>query len=454
MTKKYILIFFAHLAISIIFFFFFKFEYVENWNFFWQNINEKYLFINKNLFQNIWALHSQPPLHNLFYAVILNLFYPYQHIAYKLIQAICGALLIVNIFVIIDFVIETNIINRILKLIIFFNPAVFLYEHYYLYTLNTAFILSVCLVFLIFFLKYKSQKFLLLFVFFLNILILYRSSFHFIFLILVLIFFAVILKLPKRTIIYACLISLLSFSWYLKNYVNYGFFGASSWQGLNLYKFITTNYNKTKAQQVSKKIQIPEILLNTNHFYTEIYDYKKYKFTKTANLEFLNDNNWHNINAVDIAKIHNDYALKIIMNFPKFYFANLRQAYSIYSRPSFTYAHLVNNAEKISIYTAMYNNIIYFDNYVFKAILKTDIYPINQFLFPIILIALLIFYVYSFFYKKNFSDKDKIIIFLLVLVFYYSTVSCMLELGENNRFRFTVEPYIFILFFYYIEQRA
>jgi len=445
-NKEYLFIFFTHFVFSLFLFFFLNFEYAENWNFFWQNINEKHLLFSNNGLKNIWLMHSQPPLHNFYYAIILNLFYPNQQIAYKIIQAIIGALLVTNFFFIINYLIKLKLFKIILKLMIFFNPAIFLYEHYYLYTLNTGFLISLMFVLLILFIEKKQNKYFLLFIFVVNILILYRSTFHLIFLIIVFLYSIYIFKISKKTLIISILISFISVGWYLKNYFYYNFFGSSSWLGLNLYKFITTNFTKAKANKVKEKIFIPEFFLYTNHFYTELNTYRKFGFNKNSKYEFLNENNWHNINVIEISKAHKELAIKIIKNFPIYYISNVIEAYKIFSMPSFTYPHLENNKKKFSFFVNCYNNIFYFDNFFIKKFINQNIYFFNLFIFPIIIIIYLMRY-----FKKQFTQNKEIILFLIITIIYYSIINFLLEVGENNRFRFGIEMIIIIIIFNFLE---
>lgn len=450
--KIYIFIFCSHLLFGLILKLYCKICFIPsiNWDSFWQNIPTIHLLHNG--LKNILALHSQPPLHNLFYYIILHLFQPYQFSVWQILNLILGSIMMVLLFIIIDNLLTSEYLKYILFTVIFFNPAIFLYEVYPLYTFNTAFLVILTIFFLLKFSQNKQKYwYLCLFCLASNILILYRSSFHIIFLyISILIIWLFSYKYNKKKVIAICLFfSILSLSWYIKNYIQYGFFGTSSWFGLNLYKFVSTDFTPQLREKVLQKLDLPKSVTDNNHFYSEIGTYKNYGFNKNSKIKFLNENNFHNINIPDLSKQYKNSAVKIIKLFPYHYFKNMVKSYILFSTASYTYPQLEQNKIKIKKYINIYDRLIYFDGYIMKKFFGLRINIIHLILLStsVVYITLLLLF------GKKFLLKQKIVLlYIIVLVVYFTTVSCAFEIGENNRFRFTIESIIFLLYFLFIEK--
>ncbi|MBP7652774.1 hypothetical protein KA977_05085, partial [Candidatus Dependentiae bacterium] len=447
--------------IAIILMLFFKLNYFINsdhngWDWFWQNISTQYL--RMDLLKWIWYMHSQPPGHNLLFGIFIKLFYPNQYLMFQLFSIFTGALMMVLLYEIADYLIKSKLLKTVLIALIFFNPAVFLFENYLLYTLNTGFLVVLSVYWVMkYTVTFKNVYLYLLFAT-INILILYRSSFHIIFIPGLLLYTYIFITNRIRTIFICILISSLSFGWCLKNYLLYGFFGTSSWYGLNIYKFITTDFNQELRKKVLKQSDIPLLVSENNHFYTEdITKFSVYGFNKKSRHDFLNDNNFHNINIPDISKKHSEAAVKVIKIIPEHYFKNAVKAFILFNKPSYTYDHLESNKKKIKKFVIFYNNLVFPDNYILKKINGKDIYFFSGILY--IISGIIIFYQIFFQFlvnikhKKIYSPECILISFILFVLIFFTLISCFFEIGENNRFRFSIEPFIYLIFFYVIDDK-
>lgn len=453
MRLKIFSIFCAHLLFSFYCFFFLKLSFVQEWDWFWQHISIKYLLSAP--FTNIFYMHSQPPLHNLLYAGLLKFFYPHQDTALKIFHSIASAAIIaISVYLIFE-LIENKILRIISATAIFLNPAFFLYENYPLYSINSAF-LSILSFF--FFFKYeKSEKknlfYLSLFFITITSLLLYRSAFHFLFAFLAV--FIVFLSTEKKYFFRIAVLFILTvlpaFMWNLKNYYLYGFFGSSSWLGLNMNKCITSLMTRGEKKFINSSLGLNPAVTQMQHFYNMPYPYQKFGFNKKSNIPFLNDNNWHNINAPEISALYYKETKKIIFNLPRRYLATCLRSFELFSHPSFTYAHLENNKNRLGIYPDVYNNIFYFDNYFIKKIFDIDIYPIS-FLMPILIFTFAIIYFAQYFKRIIKPDYYYTFLYVATFIFYYFIVTNILEYGENNRFRFTAESMIILIFFVIIDK--
>nr|HPG30602.1 hypothetical protein [bacterium] len=55
-------------------------------------------------------------------------------------------------------------------------------------------------------------------------------------------------------------------------------------------------------------------------------------------------------------------------------------------------------------------------------------------------------------FNRDFKKRGLILSYMSFIIIYYSLISCLFEIGENNRFKFLVEPLIYMLIFYAIEK--
>jgi len=426
------------------------------WNWFWQHIPIKHL--QNNLISSVWYLHSQPPLHNLYFGILIKLFYPHQLLVLQIISIVLGGIMISMLFYIIQYFIKLQVLRGAAALIIFFNPAILLYGNYLMYTFNSAFLVISAVFLLVYYINNRSNNApLYLFALNINLLILYRSSFHIIFLFVSLIYLFIFITKNKKHLMICLLISILSVGWCLKNYALYGFFGTSSWFGLNIYKFITTDVSRKQRLKIRDTLNLPAVVKNNNHFYTEdIEIYRSYGYNKLSDIPSLNENNFHNINIPDISRIHGESGFKIIKLLPLHYIRNSITAFTIFNRPSFNYPHLESNKKKIPMFIKLYNNICFADNYILKKMFKLDYYPASMLLFVISVIILIKFTLKNVFQRwqqlSNNRDRNAALVFLLILIIYYSAVSCLFEIGENDRFRFSIEPFIYIVIAIVVEK--
>lgn len=400
-------------------------------------------------------MHAQPPLHNFFYAFLIKLFYPDQDTAFKIFQSAAGALMTAVMFYIINDSIKNKLIKIIAILAVVLNPAVFLFESYPMYSLNSAFL--IVLTFLAFYLFEKKGRnsvvLITLFFITLNFLLLYRSVFHifFLFVCCIFVYFAADRKILLKIIIISILTALPVFAWNMKNYYLYGFFGSSSWLGLNLNKCITSVMPRYEKKYIYSSLKLNPAVMEMQHFYNPVSSYAKYGFNKHSNIPFLNDDNWHNINVPDISSLYFIETKKIIFHLPKRYFKTCIRSFELFSHPPYTYAHLNNNKILMGVYPIIYNNFFFPDNFLLKKIFNTDIYPV-LFLMPLISFGFYVFYFIKSQKKIPKPENFYSLIYLSLLLLYYFIVSNMLEYGENNRFKFTIEPLIYLYFFMLLDK--
>ena len=373
---------------------------------------------------SIWNLHSQPPLFNIYAALLVRFFYPFHIQVMHWSNIILGSFISGMIFIIIYAATENIRLSLFTGIVLALNPSLFLYEAYILYPLFTAF----WIVFSIFILALHrfNEKviYILVFVGSLNILIMTRSVYHpIIFLVAVPIACIISGKAWKRVFIVSIALCLLSVGWYMKNYFKYGFFAGSSWMGMNLWNVASEDYSDAELHQLVNTGIIDPMVVDIKAFSLPSA-YKKYGFTAISDITALSMDNFHNINIPDISRVYLDSTLRLIRYDYSHYLRNIAKGYLIFSMPSSRYIQLIDNLQKIYIHEAIYAIIFQGTGAVMYLSL-----PISILLYILLFIII--------FHKSNVNlitiiRNDDVILFSMYMIIYTTCVCCFTDFGAES----------------------
>jgi hypothetical protein len=411
-----------------------------NWDWFMQTLPAEAL--QRDLLGSLWYLHSQPPLFNLWGGIFLKLF-PANHLTVihwaqiGLGAGLCGLLALILYGL-------TGQVRLALPvaLILALNPALFLYEAYLLYPLLTAFlvVLSVfCL------LRYHEQRRLragAVFLLVLNLLILTRSSYHLLLLIPAIGLVCLLAgRRARQMVLIGLLISLLSLGWYAKNYLLFGFAGASSWAGQNLWRIASGGIDPAQLVALAPHAGLDAMVVETPVF-SPPSAYERYGFVRRSPIAVLARDDDNNLNVVDIARRYGRNAWRLIAYDPLRYLRNIGDAYGHFSQPSARYEHLALNAAKLGWYETLSSDFVQGRRWLGQ-------YGTFQFF---LLPATLFVYLGALWRRHRlhwrswiaYLQADPVMVFTAGLITYSTLVSCLFELGENQRFKFDVEALIWL----------
>ncbi len=434
--------------------------YIQNesgkytWDWFWQTLPASAL--QMDCCKSIYYLHAQPPLYNLIGAGFIKCFAQNFLEAIHYFHIFLGGLMSACVYFILLSFSRSRSFSLLAAMVLAIHPALFLYQSYALYTILAAFLVIAALFFLIMHQEYRRDYFLLLFLFSLNLLVLTRSVFHIVLLFPALALVALICKRKKRIMLFALLISLLSISWYIKNEIQFGFFAGSSWGGLGLWKITMQNYTPEEMQEWVDKGVVDECV--ADHYpFTPPAAYEICGFSRKADPVVLSQNDYNNINIIDISRLYQRNALRLIRHDPIHYLKNCIYAFIRFTRPSSQFKHLGNNRVKIHFLDYLYADILQ------GQFIKTRLrgIPFSPVLFLLLPTGMLFFFILLL--KTRPTAKSWIktlnteapLLFVVCLVIYTILVGSMLEYGENARFKFLIEMplWSFLLSLPYIYNR-
>jgi len=238
--NKFIIFIFLLFTVSrLVLFFLFNFEFLYFLDGYVQYLDVNLL--NKELFQSIFYLHSQPPLFNFFIGLIEKLAPVYSAIIFQFIFIIIGLLTSLLLFKLLRGVGVSSYLSLILTIFYLLSPATLLYENLFFYSHIIIFFLISAAYFLNLFIRLAKLRYVFLHFLFLSLCILTTSFFH---LLWFLVLFGIIIftnrnywKIIVKGAIFPLLIIL---SVYFKNYLIFDSFSTSTWLGMNLSR-ITVN---------------------------------------------------------------------------------------------------------------------------------------------------------------------------------------------------------------------
>jgi hypothetical protein len=214
-----------------------------------------------DLFGSIAHLHSQPPLFNLFYGLVLRLPDSLQKPVYALTFLTLGALLTYSLYALATGLgVSRNVAFGATALFVV-GPTVVVYENWFHYAYPVAVLLCASGLFLLLFLRTGLRRYAIAFFVALAVVLLTRSSYHLVFLIAVAVLVAWVSPLRARQVlVIAALPVLVVALWYGKNLVMFDTFSSSSWLGMNLARTVYLSEGPDEMTRLRAHDEIDPIL--------------------------------------------------------------------------------------------------------------------------------------------------------------------------------------------------
>lgn len=434
----------------------------------WQNIDP--VLMKENLFQSLYYLHSQAPAFNAFLGTVVNLFPGNETLVFVAIYLLLGLSLPVSGFLIMTGLGVNRWLSTALVILFTISPPAILYENWLFYTYPIAAFLCVSVFFLHRFLQ--GQKIIdgLIFFALLAIVALSWSFFHLLWIGVVILSLLLFLfffdrrknggdfKQIRKVLLVSALPFLLTFSLYLKNYITFGSFSASTWMGMNLSRITYAHFPLEERKKLIAEGKISGITLIEP--FRDLDSYRDYYapalLEKWKEVSVLSQKvkagkevNFNNIAYIDIAQQYLKDTKYIFSIHPEVYLKGIRQGAYIYVMPASSYSFLKGNAEHISFYQRVYDILF---SWSFDAPRFPEGDSIfERSLFVMLMLPLLVVWGLCFSLQalrgkvKTDIALAYTIFFLCLTVVYVSIVGNSADFGENQRFRFVIDPMLLIL---------
>lgn len=429
---------------------------------YWQILDVELL--KNRLLESLFYLHSQPPLFNLFLGLVLKLFPQNAHIAFIAVYQVLGLTLSVSVFILLLELGMSRKAGFIITLLFIVYPPIILYENWLCYTYPVATLLTVSAVFLNRFVKTGTITNGVLFYTLLSCPVLIRASFHLVWFALFIVLSFIYLKDLRKRIILASVIPLMAVLLiYGKNYFIFGELNTSSWLGMNLSRMTTDTLAPSGKIWLLNKGVISRISTFSPGSMLEKYKPFIDEPRKTGipaldnEIKSTGGQNLNNIAYIDISRQYMKDSLNVIVNYPQIYLGGLKRSYSLYLfRPSSEY--FVFNQKRNRTQIRAFEDLYYIILLGKVPESKINELTSNRYLrfilgngfFLLLWIPTFAIYGLYLLYKcvlRRFGDPafKLTIIFMIVNIIYLTLVGNLFEHGENNRFRFVIEPFMIII---------
>ncbi|MBC7882913.1 MAG: hypothetical protein H7Y37_16600 [Anaerolineae bacterium] len=428
-----------------------------------------------SLAQNLLYMNGQPPLFNLFLGIILLIFQSHASQAFTIIYFIFGLIYSSSICLLMSRLKVDWRVNVIMTSIFIISPACILIESclFYAYPIVTCLTVSA----LCFYEFLENGRFRYAFIgsSCLAAMALMWSLFHLIWMIFVMIpIFGVLYykrdfkKLQKLGIAYI-LPLLLVISVYAKNAILFGSFSPSSWFGMSLAKIVYSRMPSEERKHLVESGEISELSLLDPWLAPSKYPAHYFNFKKTGvpALDALRKSvepatfynvNYHNLGYNALSKDYLKDAMQVITHHPKYYLEGVASAYLYYHMPTtswpvFDYGYSQPSRTAISELVNFYN-VFFYGCFVHVNPSSQGVPDKDQITYYgvsySLLVALPILLIYGFYLAvKNFREQSleysALISFFCLNILFVGVFCNLIEIGESQRYRFSVDAFYLIL---------
>lgn len=410
---------------------------------FWQFIDP--VLLKKHLLQSIYYQHTQPPLFNLMVGWILKIAPNSEILAFQSLYLVLGLILsIFTFFTMLRLGVSARLAAFLTALFVV-SPSSILYENWLFYTYPVTTFLILGAYFLHRFFSTERLRDGLIFFTFVGLCVFTRSLFHLLWFLGILLlvvnagrhFIKTILVSSSLPFLIVCLM-------FVKNWFLWGEFTNSTWLGMSLFKVASSKVPHNQLGELVRSHRLSEAALY--HPFSGLSNYPlELRNSPQTEIPVLDQklrstgfNNFNQLAYHRISKYYLSDALYLITHYPRFYLQGLLESFSIYFRSSSDNYFLKVNRDRILGYNRAFDRIIYGKSGADGQIAWFLLAGI-----PLLLIFSIRILVQG--EQDNNAATKVTLLFMTMNVLYVTIVGNALETGENNRFRFEIDPFLYVL---------
>lgn len=413
------------------------------------------LLLKNRLLESISYLHSQPPLFNIITGLLYQRFSP-GSIVFQWFFLLLGLA-----FGLILYWLGTRLrlkpwVSACLVVWFMVGPATVLYENLYFYTYPVAFILVLSALTLSKFLETENIWWGLGFFSLIASLCLIWAIFHLVWMLAVIALVAVFYRNWRKLAAVSLIPLLLVTAWYAKNLLLFGSFAASSWAGMNLshVTFLSPLTSQSVRDELVKQGELSAYPVTEAFRSIENYD-DLIPVLSPSGIPVLDEPlkstqavNFNHSSYIDLSKMMFRDAINFVRVRPDLYLASVKQGFSIYFHSSSDYLLLKDKpAPQLESWwdRIFYGQISGYDGDYGNRWESSPIY-VGWWLAVAYLAAII--YGTKLVITHDKSDRVFLVVvaFMTFTIIYFTLMANFLDLGENNRFRFTLDPLVLLLF--------
>ncbi len=428
---------------------------------YWQYLDVELL--RNDLLKSLYYLHAQPPGFNLFLGTVLKWCGDSAdrcfHAAYMVMGlAIYGGCL---------GVLRRSGVARswavLLSFLFMISPSAILYENWLFYTYPVAALLVLSAWSLSAFEQTGRGRYAGVFLGLIGLLCMSRSSYHLVYLVACTGLILLPRRVPRKRIGWvAAVVCGVVLAWYLKNAALFGFFGGSSWTGMNVYRIASHAVGREAIQEQMERGHLPEIAgikafspvtAYPGEVLKTMDDYPDHP-ALTKKRKDSGEPNFNHAAYLAISRQYGDVSKQLIRENRPAYGAAVFDAMLRFSRPSWQYWFFPANREAIAPVISLLTFMRGRDHSVnlqpvTRILFGVDEwrpYPIaDLWLIPLLVMAAIMALPKISRMARRGGADGLGFVFMTMTVWYGALLGCTMEYGENNRFRVEMDPLFFLL---------
>jgi len=428
----------------------------DTYNYYWQFISPSLL--RTDLWRSVFYLHSQPPLLNVLTGVVLQLFPNHVQGIFHFLYFLAGGLLVVSMYLIgVDLGLP-RWMSLFATAMFTISPSTILYEHWLMYGYLIASALTFSGAAIYRFAKTHRIFWGVLAFSMLAIVALLWTLFHLVWMLIIIIMTFYFFQERKKVVLAALVPFLFVFGWYAKNLVVFGEFTAGTWGGMNLANMTTLRLSEEERHQMVVNGELSSFA-DYPPFRSPAVYLRLLPNTPTTGIpllditEFEGVRNQHHLVYIDASRYFLRDALHVIRTNPGLYLRSVLQSLYIYFHSSSDFKLISGIRQPIQTFDVGWNRLFYGQwlNNESLGERVTEMSPSHvgwwilvSFIFGVLGSA-------RYFWRTpNVLSKPDglLILFMMFNILFVTIVSNAMDIGENNRFRYVVDPFIFLLALY------
>ncbi len=420
--------------------------------------------LKNDLWRSIFYLHTQPPLMNLLTGIGLQLFPTTYAPIFHAFFLLGGLLLTLAIYFLGNRLGFPNYLSAILAAWFIVSPATVVFENYYFYTYPTTVLLTLSVIYLARFLEKKRAVDSLVFSILLATNALTWNLFHLVWLLGCFCIVAVLLKGDHRKLLWLAPAFLLVFAWYGKNWVLYDSFTASTWAGLNLFKTVTINIPEDVRKQWVKEGVVSDLALVPPYRSPDVY-LKYFPDTPLTGIPLLDEinvsngyRNQHHLSYIYADKRYMGDSIRIILHAPRYYLNNLPFSFYIYLHSASDYEPTFEIRVPVDGWDTFWNRLFYGqwqkDESLAERSRTFSPDHVAWWLAVGFLLVITAAPIYLWRQRGNRHDLEYgLALFMVWNIVFVSAAGILLDIGENNRTRFGIDPFLLLLAVFFLRRK-
>ncbi len=402
--------------------------------------------LQDDLLRGIYYLHAQPPLFNVFLGIVMKAFPQSYPAVFSFVFGAMALGVLLGMAWLMRRLGIADVIAGAVVLAFALTPNFPVYRNWLFYTLPVAFLLLASAVALLFFLERRSRAGLALFLSLVTLVMLTRSVFHPLWLVAIALALTPFVEGRRRFLLAAAIPLVIVSLWSLKNYAVVGSYASSSWLGLSLTK--RWPLSQREIAELKERRVIPAYWQRRpfqEPGYYEAFGFFKEPHNEHPALDALYKSNGEpNFNHRDYVTISDalfQADIELLLNYPERYFRRVTTALLLYLQPGPNSVHFLvdYDFESVHRYRAAWTRYLFWGGPIERPI-RMFAPPANLWLvlFPLVLgLGAL---------GATREGPRGVFVYMVLTILWVTAITNLVEIGENDRMRWEIEPLLAILF--------